>query len=54
MSDPAVAQSDAKITTVSGEQMKMCRGVTNFSKGYEYTKGTKSFIKGKTYPYGSW
>jgi hypothetical protein len=54
MSDPVVAQSDAKITTVSGDQMMMCKGVTNFSKGYEYTKGTKSFIEGKTYPYGNW
>lgn len=52
--NPVVAQSDAKITTVSGDEMKMCRGVTNFPNGYGYTKGTKAFIEGKTYPYGNW
>lgn len=52
--NPVVSQSDARITTVSGEKMKMCRGVTNFPNGYGYTKGTKAFIDGKTYPYGSW
>ncbi|WP_455817172.1 DUF2931 family protein [Pseudomonas cerasi] len=52
--NPVVSQSDAKITTVSGEKMKMCRGVTDFPKGYRYTKGTKAFIEGKTYPYGNW
>ena len=54
LSDPVVPQSDAKITTLYGEQMSMCRGVTRFPNGYEYTKGTKAFIEGKTYPYGSW
>ncbi|MGO4744349.1 DUF2931 family protein [Serratia quinivorans] len=52
--NPVVPQSDAKITTVSGEQMEMCKGVTNFPNGYGYTKGTKAFIEGKTYPYGNW
>ncbi|OKB64509.1 type VI secretion protein [Serratia marcescens] len=52
--NPVVAQSDAKITTVSGEKMNMCKGVTNFPNGYGYTKGTKAFIEGKVYPYGSW
>ncbi|VEI18579.1 Protein of uncharacterised function (DUF2931) [Serratia plymuthica] len=52
--NPVVAQSDAKITTVSGEQMEMCKGVTNFPNGYGYTKETKAFIEGKTYPYGNW
>jgi hypothetical protein len=54
MSDPVVAQSDAKITTVSDEQMKMCRGVTKHPDGYVYYGDTPEFIKGKTYPYGSW
>lgn len=52
--NPVVAQSDAKITTVSGEKMEMCKGVTNFPNGYGYTKETKAFIEGKTYPYGNW
>ncbi|WP_061709769.1 DUF2931 family protein [Pseudenterobacter timonensis] len=52
--NPVVPQSDAKITTVSGDKMKMCRGMTDFPNGYRYTKGTKAFIKGKTYPYGNW
>ena len=52
--DPVVAQSDAKITTVSGAQMKMCRGVTKHPDGYVYYGDTPEFIKGKTYPYGSW
>ncbi|HGI5911249.1 TPA: DUF2931 family protein [Yersinia enterocolitica] len=52
--NPVAPQSDAKITTVSGEKMEMCQGVTNFPKGYGYTKGTKAFIEGKTYPYGNW
>ncbi|WP_227732151.1 DUF2931 family protein [Yersinia proxima] len=52
--NPVVPQSDAKITTVSGEKMEMCQGVTNFPKGYGYTKGTRAFIEGKTYPYGNW
>jgi len=52
--DPVVPQSDAKITTVSGDKMQMCKGVTDFPNGYEYTKGTKAFIEGKTYPYGNW
>lgn len=52
--DPVVAQSDAKITTVSGEKMEMCRGVTKHPDGYVYYGDTPDFIKGKTYPYGSW
>ncbi|QBR50160.1 DUF2931 family protein [Erwinia sp. QL-Z3] len=54
LGDPVVPQLDAKITTVSGEKMEMCKGVTNFPNGYGYTKETKAFIEGKTYPYGSW
>ena len=52
--NPVVPQSDAKITTVSGDKMQICKGVTDFPNGYEYTKGTKAFIEGKTYPYGNW
>ena len=52
--DPVVPQSDAKITTLPGEQMSMCRGVTKHPNGYVYYGDTPEFIKGKTYPYGSW
>ncbi|KZR29388.1 DUF2931 family protein [Enterobacter genomosp. S] len=52
--NPVVPQTDAKITTVSGEQMSMCRGVTKHPDGYVYYGDTPEFIKGKTYPYGNW
>lgn len=52
--NPVVAQSDAKITTVSGEKMKICQGVTKHPNGYVYYGDTPDFIKGKTYPYGNW
>lgn len=46
--------NDTRITTVSGEELDMCKGVTNFPNGYEYSEGIKRFINGKKYPYGSW
>ncbi|QEW34471.1 DUF2931 family protein [Erwinia billingiae] len=52
--DPVVAQSDAKITTVSGDQMMMCKGVTKSDFSYGYDEDIKMFIEGKTYPYGNW
>ncbi len=52
--NPVASQPDAKITTVSGERMKMCRGVTKHPDGYVYYGDTPDFIKGKTYPYGTW
>ncbi|MCS3433647.1 DUF2931 family protein [Klebsiella sp. BIGb0407] len=52
--NPVVAQTDAKITTVSGEEMKMCKGVTKHPDGYVYYGDTPDFIKDKTYPYGNW
>ena len=52
--NPVVSQSDARITTVSGEKMKMCRGVTKSDFSYGYDQDIKDFIDGKTYPYGSW
>ena len=54
LSDPVVPQSDAKITTQSGEQMSMCRGVTKSDFSYGYDQDIEEFIEGKTYPYGSW
>ncbi len=43
-----------KITSLSGDKLDVCKGVTNHTRGYGYTKTTKEFIKDKTYPYGSW
>ncbi|EGQ5297313.1 T6SS immunity phospholipase A1-binding lipoprotein Tli1-EAEC [Enterobacter cloacae] len=52
--NPVVPQSDAKITTVSGDKMQMCKGVTKSDFSYGYDQDIKEFIKGKSYPYGSW
>ncbi len=49
-----ISLSDTKITTVSGEDLDMCKGVTGHPDGYVYYGDTPEFIKGKTYPYGSW
>ena len=46
--------NDTKITTVSGKDLDMCKGETNFPNGYEYSEGIKKFINGKKYPYGNW
>lgn len=43
-----------KIITLSGDRLDGCKGITQHSQGYEYTKETEEFIKGKTYPYGDW
>ena len=43
-----------KITTLSGDKLDGCKGITKHSKGYRYSKTTQEFIKGKTYPYGEW
>lgn len=42
------------ITTLSGDKLDTCKGITEHSQGYSYTKTTQDFIKGKTYPYGNW
>jgi hypothetical protein len=52
--EPNYRVTPSAIKTVSGDQLKVCKGVTRFSNGYEYGEDTKAFIKGKTYPYGSW
>ena len=54
LGDPVVPQSDAKITTVSGDKMQMCKGVTKSDFSYGYDQDIKEFIKGKSYPYGNW
>lgn len=51
---PNLEQTSTKITTVSGDDLDMCKQVTNFPNGYEYTEGMKDFIKNKKYPYGKW
>lgn len=43
-----------KIITFSGDKLDGCKGITQHSQGYEYTKETEEFIKGKIYPYGDW
>jgi len=40
--------------TFSGEQLRVCRGITRSDFSYGYDKDIKDFIKGKIYPYGSW
>ncbi|WP_312972626.1 DUF2931 family protein [Atlantibacter sp.] len=51
---PNLEQAGTKITTVSGRDLNMCKGETNFPNGYEYSEGMKEFIKNKKYPYGKW
>lgn len=43
-----------RIGTFSGDKLDICKGITRHSQGYGYTKATQEFIKGKTYPYGTW
>jgi len=43
-----------RISTFSGNKLDACKGITNHSQGYRYTKTTEDFIKGKAYPYGEW
>ncbi|QLK59980.1 DUF2931 family protein [Enterobacteriaceae bacterium Kacie_13] len=42
------------LKTVSGEELTVCRGITKSDFSYGYDQDIKDFIKGKTYPYGSW
>ena len=43
-----------KISTLSGDKLDGCKGVTQHPNGYLYYGETPEFIKGKTYPYGEW
>ncbi|MGQ8775840.1 DUF2931 family protein [Serratia sp. NA_112.1] len=52
--EPNYRVTPSVITTVSGDKLELCKGVTRFSNGYEYGEDTKDFIKGKVYPYGNW
>ncbi|PKA29761.1 hypothetical protein CWR41_07520 [Cedecea lapagei] len=47
-----------KITTLSGDKLEGCKGISRLDMSYKIPEGydqeTKDFIKGKTYPYGNW
>ena len=43
-----------KMTTLSGDKLDGCKGITQHPNGYVYFGETPEFIKGKTYPYGDW
>ncbi|KPA04656.1 hypothetical protein PAP10c_p3290 (plasmid) [Pantoea agglomerans] len=43
-----------KITTLSGDKLDACKGITDHPNGYVYYGETPAFVKGKTYPYGNW
>jgi hypothetical protein len=43
-----------RLTTLSGEKLDACKGITQHPYGYAYYGETPEFIKGKTYPYGQW
>ncbi|MES3577320.1 DUF2931 family protein [Enterobacter cloacae] len=49
-----ISLNDTKITTVSGKNLDMCKGVTGHPNGYVYYGDISDFIKDKTYPYGNW
>ncbi|RKR63748.1 hypothetical protein C7387_0412 [Yokenella regensburgei] len=51
---PNIPITPNKIITRSGKEMKFCQGITNYPNGYSYFGETPEYIKGKTYPYGSW
>ena len=43
-----------RIATLSGDQLDICKGITQSDFSYGYDQDIKDFIKGKTYPYGNW
>ena len=47
-------QTGTEITTVSGKELDMCKGVTKSDFSYGYDDDTIDFIKNKKYPYGTW
>ncbi len=52
--EPNYRVTPSTLQTFSGDQLNVCKGITRFSNGYGYDQDIKDFIKGKTYPYGSW
>ena len=51
---PNIELISTKITTVSGKDLDMCKGVTGSDFSYGYDDDIKEFIKDKKYPYGNW
>ena len=51
---PNIELTDILVETVSGDKLDKCKNITDFSRGYKYSKGTEDFIKDKKYPYGEW
>ena len=51
---PNIEQTGTEITTVSGKELDMCKGVTKSDFSYGYDDDTIDFIKSKKYPYGTW
>lgn len=51
---PNIELTDILVETISGDKLDMCKNITDFNRGYKYSKGTEDFIKGKKYPYGEW
>ncbi|NCH24792.1 DUF2931 family protein, partial [Cronobacter turicensis] len=45
---PNLEQTKTEIKTLSGKDLDMCKGQTNFPNGYEYSDGMKNFISDKT------
>ncbi|HEY3985677.1 DUF2931 family protein [Cedecea sp.] len=52
--EPNYRITPSALTTLSGDKLEICKGVTKSDFSYGYDKDIKDFIKGKTYPYGSW
>lgn len=48
----------AKVSTLSGDKLEGCKGISRLEMSYiipdGYDQSIKDFIKGKTYPYGEW
>lgn len=53
-SEPNYRVTPSVLTTVSGDKLDICKGITKSDFSYGYDKDIKDFIKGKKYPYGSW
>ncbi|MNG87593.1 hypothetical protein D3C79_464070 [compost metagenome] len=53
-SEPNYRITPAILTTLSGDKLELCKGVTRHPNGYKYYGETPDFIKGKVYPYGNW
>ena len=52
--EPNFRITPSALSTLSGDKLEICKGVTKHPNGYKYYGETPDFIKGKTSPYGSW